>query len=221
MPNWPYSSFQPCRSCCTGRTSSAVPFARCRSRFKINWVLTTQLEQNLRGARIVKAFSQEPAEIGRFKTENEKWFALSAESARVQAVNAPLLDLIANFGTVIIFWYGGWLVIQQQMTLGELVAFTTYLAMLLRPINLIGRIIPILAIAASAAERIFTILDTETEIKDRPGALPAPRLAGRVCFENVSFVYAGSRTVLHDIDSKPNPARLWPLSARPVQVSQA
>jgi ATP-binding cassette, subfamily B, multidrug efflux pump len=171
-------------------------------------VLTTQLEQNLRGARIVKAFGQETAEIRRFDAENERWFAMSAESARVQAVNAPMLDMIANFGTVVIFWYGGRLVIQQELTLGELVAFTTYLAMLLRPINLIGRIIPILALAASAAERIFAILDTRTDIEDRPDAVPAPRLAGRVRFEDVSFVYDRGRTVLHDINFEAQPGQI-------------
>lgn len=63
-------------------------------------VLTTRLEQNLRGARVVKAFAQEKAEIVRFQQENQKWFDLSADSARLQAWNTPLLDLIANIGTI-------------------------------------------------------------------------------------------------------------------------
>jgi ATP-binding cassette, subfamily B, multidrug efflux pump len=171
-------------------------------------VLTTQLEQNLRGMRIVKAFSQEKKEIRQFTDQNEAWFKLSAESARLEAVNVPMLDMIANFGTVIIFWYGGWLVIQGQMTLGELVAFTTYLAMLIRPINLIGRIIPILAIAASAAERIFSILDTPSEVADRPNAITLPRLKGDVSFENVSFVYANSKKVLRQVNFTARPGQI-------------
>jgi ATP-binding cassette subfamily B multidrug efflux pump len=171
-------------------------------------VLTTQLEQNLRGARIVKAFAQETNESRRFQAENEKWFTLSAESTRLEALNVPMLDMIANFGTVIIFWYGGWLVVQNQMTLGELVAFTTYLALLIRPINLIGRIIPILAIAASAAERIFAILDAPSEVADRPDAIEAPRLNGRVAFDDVSFVYAGSRKVLRNITFTAEPGQI-------------
>ena len=164
--------------------------------------LTTQLEQNLRGARIVKAFGQEQAELERFANVNEKWFKLSAESSRIQAVNAPQLDLIANFGTVFIIWYGGWLVTQNQLTLGELVAFTTYLAMLIRPIRLMGRIIPMFAIAASAGERIFTILDTPIEVTDQPDATPLPRVNGRIQFKNVSFSYPNNHGVLHDIDFK-------------------
>ena len=64
------------------------------------------MEQNLRGARVVKAFAQEDAEIARFDRENEKWFNLSVQSTRLQSTNAPLIDLIANVGTVLIIWYG-------------------------------------------------------------------------------------------------------------------
>lgn len=165
-------------------------------------VLTNRLEQNLRGAQIVRAFAQEEAETERFVHENERWFRLSAASARVQAFNAPLLDMIANLGTVFILGYGGWLVIQQAMSLGELVAFTTYLAMLVRPMRLIGRIIPVLAMAASSAERLFAILDAPLGLGaevDAPGARPLPRLKGHVRFENVSFSYEGSHTILRDI----------------------
>jgi ATP-binding cassette subfamily B protein len=170
--------------------------------------LTTQLEQNLRGARIVKAFAQEEAEIKRFTAENEKWFELSAQSAKVQAVNAPMLDMIANFGTVFIFWYGGWLVIQGQMSVGELVAFTTYLAMLIRPIRLIGRIIPVLTVAASAGERVFAILDAPLEVADEPGARPLPRLQGHVRFENVSFAYQNRHAVLRNISFEARPGQV-------------
>jgi ABC-type multidrug transport system fused ATPase/permease subunit len=163
-------------------------------------VLTTQLEQNLRGARIVKAFSQEQAETERFIAENEKWFELSAKSTKVEAINAPMLDMIANFGTVFIIWYGGWLVTQDQLTLGELVAFMTYLAMLVRPIQLMGRIIPMLAIAASAGERLFGILDAPVEVADLPDATPLPRLNGRVQFQDVSFAYGNKHAVLKAIN---------------------
>lgn len=170
--------------------------------------LTTQLEQNLRGARIVKAFAQEQAEIKRFDEENERWFTLSAESARVQALQAPMLDMIANWGTVFIFWYGGWLVIQGQLTLGELVAFTTYLAMLVRPIRLMGRIIPILAIASSAAERVFAILDAPVEIADDSASRPLPRLQGQVQFDDVSFAYQGGRSVLRNVSFTAEPGQM-------------
>jgi ABC-type multidrug transport system fused ATPase/permease subunit len=170
--------------------------------------LTSQLEQNLRGARIVKAFAQEEAEIERFAAENRHWFDLSHQSVRVQAANLPLLDLMANLGTVSILWYGGWLVIGGDLTLGELVAFTAYLGLLVRPVRNIGRIIPILAIAASAGERIFAILDAAEETADAAGAVPLPRLRGEVRFERVSFGYQADHPILHDISFTAEPGQI-------------
>ena len=118
-------------------------------------VLTTRLEQNLRGARVVKAFAQEDAEIARFQGENERWFVLSARAARLQSANAPLIDFLANAGTVLIIWFGGQLVINKELTLGELVSFTTYLAQLVQPVRRVGQIIPALTLAAAGGERIF------------------------------------------------------------------
>ncbi len=168
-------------------------------------VLTTGLEQNLRGARVVKAFAQEPAEIARFDGENDHWFDLSVTAARLQALNIPLLDLIANLGTVFIIWYGGTLVIRGSLTLGELVAFSTYMGMLIQPVRRLGMILPALATAIAAGERVFDILDAQSEVKDAPDALPLPPVAGHVRFEHVSFSYFGRQTVLDDVclDAQP------------------
>lgn len=162
--------------------------------------LTTQLEQNLRGAQIVKAFAQEQAETEKFVAENETWFELSAKSAAIQAINSPLLALIANMGTVFIIWYGGWLVTQETLTLGELVAFTTYLGMLLQPIMHIGRIVPMFAIAASAGERIFSILDEPAEVANTTAATPLPRLSGEIVFQDVTFAYQNGHQILKNIN---------------------
>ena len=77
-------------------------------------VLTTVLEQNLRGTRVVKAFAQEDAEIEKFEAENNRWFALSERAIRAEALNVPLIDLIAGVSTVLIVWYGGRLVIKRH-----------------------------------------------------------------------------------------------------------
>ncbi len=171
-------------------------------------VLTTRLEQNLRGARVVKAFAQEPREIDRFERENEKWFTLSNSGARVQAVHGPLLDFIANLGTVAIIIYGGFLVIRGELTVGELVAFQTYMGQLFNPIRLIGNIVPAIAMAASAAGRIFEILDAIPDVHDAPNARPLPPVTGRVRFEDVSFSYAGTRTVLDRINLDVQPGQV-------------
>ena len=171
-------------------------------------VLTTRLEQNLRGAIVVKAFAQEDAETNRFIKDNEAWFKLSQESVRIQSVNAPMLDMFANLGTVAILWYGGWLVIDGQLTIGELVAFTTYLAQLIRPIRLMGRIIPVLAIAASAGERIFAILDETPDVQDSPNAKDLATTNGRIQFQNVSFGYHPDHPILHDINFTAEPGQV-------------
>jgi ATP-binding cassette subfamily B protein len=171
-------------------------------------VLTTRLEQNLRGARVVKAFAQEDAEIARFDRENARWFDLSVRASRLQAINAPLMDLIANVSTVIIIWYGGLLVMQGQLTLGELVSFTTYLAQLAQPVRRLGQIIPALAIAAAAGTRIFEILDAQSEVRDAPDAIPLPPARGHVRFENVSFAYFRRHRVLDNITFEALPGQV-------------
>jgi ABC-type multidrug transport system fused ATPase/permease subunit len=170
--------------------------------------LTTRVEQNLHGTQVVKGFAQEDAEIDRFVQQNESWFNLSVKAARLQAVNVPMLDLFANLGTVLILWYGGNLVFQQQLSLGELVAFTTYLAQLVRPMRLLGRIIPALAIAASSGERIFEILDDQNEIEEDPQPLPLVKMDGHVCFENVTFGYENQQVVVKDIDFEAKPGQV-------------
>ena len=162
-------------------------------------VLTTTLEQNLRGTRVVKAFAQEDAEIAHFDRQNDYWFDLSASAVRAQAFNTPLIDFIANLGTVFIIWYGGTLVINQQLTLGELVAFTTYLAQLIQPVRRLGMIIPAVAMAAASGERVFEILDAESEVTDAPDAIPLPPVEGHVRFEGVTFAYFGRKKVLDNL----------------------
>jgi ATP-binding cassette subfamily B multidrug efflux pump len=171
-------------------------------------VLTTRLEQNLRGARVVKAFAQEDAETDRFARENEGWFDLSVRSARLQAVNGPMIDLIANVSTVLIVWYGGSMVIQGQLTLGELVAFSTYLAQLVQPVRRFGQIIPVLTLAAAGGQRIFEILDASSEVREAPDAIDLPPARGLVCFQNVSFAYFGRHRVLSDISFEAQPGQV-------------
>ncbi|MCA9936658.1 MAG: ABC transporter ATP-binding protein, partial [Anaerolineales bacterium] len=162
-------------------------------------VLTTRLEQNLRGARIVKSFAQEDAEIERFDEQNNIWFTLAARAAKLQAINMPLIDFIANLSTVAIIWYGGYLVINSQLSLGELVAFTTYMGQLVQPVRRLGMIIPALAMAAASAERVFEILDAQSEVSDAPDAVPLPPVQGQVRFDDVSFAYFGRHKVLNGI----------------------
>ncbi|HXF60929.1 MAG TPA: ABC transporter ATP-binding protein, partial [Caldilineaceae bacterium] len=171
-------------------------------------VLTTFLEQNLRGARVVKAFAQEETQSAQFDQANNLWFDLSAGAARLRAVNVPMLDLIANVGTVFILWYGGLLVIRGELTLGELVAFSTYLGQLAMPVRRVGMIIPAISMAIAAGERIFEILDARSEVQEAPDAIPLPPIRGHVRFENVSFSYLKRHSVLHDVSFEALPGQV-------------
>ena len=162
--------------------------------------MTTVLEQNLRGAKIVKAFAQEDAEVERFEAENSKWFRLAQQQVKVTTQHIPLLDFLASLSTVAIVWLGGRLVIENHLTLGELVAFTTYIGQLISPVRRLGVIVPAVAMASAAGERIYTILDAQSEVVDAPHARELPPIEGRVRFEGVSFAYFDGRKVLDRLD---------------------
>ena len=155
-------------------------------------VLTSLLEQNLRGVRLVKAFAQERTEIERFGTENDAWFDIAAQNARLTAVNSPLLDLIANFGLVLVIGAGGVFTINGSLSIGELVAFTTYLTQLFAPIRRVGLVIPMLAMAAASGERIAAVLDAPDGVEERPDAPALPPIRGTVKMAGVSYRYAGN-----------------------------
>ncbi len=170
--------------------------------------LTTRLEQNLRGARIVKAFAQERAEIARYDEENLALFRLNVAASRMRAINLPLLRLIISAGTIFILLYGGQLVIRGALTIGALVAFTTYVGQLLAPVRRLGMIVPAIAQAIASGERVFEILDTTSEVQDLPGARPLESVRGHVRFENVSFAYFGRHRVLEGVDFEVQPGQV-------------
>jgi ATP-binding cassette subfamily B multidrug efflux pump len=168
-------------------------------------VLTTRVEQNLRGVQVVKTFAQEEAEIERFEVENGNWLDLSTVSARMQSFNMPLLNLIANVSSVAILWFGGMLVINSHLTLGELVAFTSYVAQLVAPVRSLGMVLPAITMSAASAERVFQILDTVPAVHEEPDATSISINRGHVRFEHVSFSYGRHSDVLKDITFEAQP----------------
>lgn len=171
-------------------------------------VLTTSVEQNLRGARVVKAFAQEDRQAEIFDEQNDLWFSLSAAAARLRATSVPLLDFIANIGTVFIIWYGGNQVINGTLTLGELVAFSTYLSQLIMPVRRLGFIIPAISMAVASGERVFDILDTPSDVQEKPDAMPMPPIQGHVVFDDVSFAYSERHSVLEHVSFKSEPGQV-------------
>jgi ATP-binding cassette, subfamily B, multidrug efflux pump len=104
----------------------------------------------------------------------------------------PFIFLLSNLVTLAVFAYGGSQVIGGQFSIGELVAFNAYLLLILQPLLLIGFAAPVIAQAASSAQRVYEVVDAEIEIRDRPQAIPFKACVGRITFENVSFRYPGA-----------------------------
>ncbi|MFW6291571.1 MAG: ABC transporter ATP-binding protein [Spirochaetota bacterium] len=161
--------------------------------------LTSRLEQNLRGARIVKAFAREDHEIDLFDQANRSLLRVQRTEAKLRALFMPFMQLLAAVGTLIVLVWGGRLVIDEVVTIGALVAFMTYLTQLLIPIRRFGWILSAVAQASASAERIFEVLDLDSEITDAPDAVDLDEVDGRITFDHVGFSYARSRRVLDDV----------------------
>jgi ATP-binding cassette subfamily B multidrug efflux pump len=153
--------------------------------------LNTVLQENLAGVRVVQAFAREPYEAARYTAMNDDLLDVNLRLLRAFSNNFPLIFLIANLGTLAVIWIGGHQVIGGTLSLGDLVAFNTYLSLLLMPIMMLGMISAQISRAGVSAARIFEILDARSEVVDRPGAAPLPSVGGRVAFEDVSFRYIG------------------------------
>jgi ATP-binding cassette, subfamily B, multidrug efflux pump len=156
--------------------------------------LNAVLQENLVGIRVVKAFVREVAEAERYTALNQVLLQTNMRAIRAIRNTFPLIFLLSNLVTVVVFGYGGAEVIGGKFSIGELVAFNSYLLLILQPVLLIGFAAPAIAQAAASAERVYEVVDAEIEIRDRPNAVPFPRCIGRITFEHVSFRYPGSTT---------------------------
>jgi ATP-binding cassette subfamily B multidrug efflux pump len=162
--------------------------------------LNTILQENLAGIRVVKAFARQDYELDRYNAKNEELFNVNLDMLKIFTALFPLVFFFANLGTVGVVWMGGLQVISEQLTLGELVAFTGYLGFLLMPMFMMGMIGAMLSRAEASAQRLLEVIDARSEVVDKPDALPLTTSKGRVVFENVFFRYFGSeQDVLSDV----------------------
>lgn len=161
--------------------------------------LTNLLQESIQGNRIVKAFGMEEYEITRFREENQKVFKQSIRGSRTQAVVTPAMELLASFAIGAVVWYGGSSVIAGGRTQGEFMAFMTAMFLMYQPFKHLTRTYTTIQQGIVGAERIFEIVDEESEIKERPDARPAPSFSRMIEFHDVSFGY-GRKLVLNNIN---------------------
>jgi len=169
--------------------------------------MTALVQENVTGVRVIKAFARENEEIQRFGRENEEIYTRNLEAVQKNALYHPALDFIANVGTLFVLLYGGVQVIVGRITIGSLIAFHSYLMMLIWPVRMMGYLLGVMQRARASAKRVFEILDTPTELAEEPGSRDLPRLNGQVRFENVSFGYSGDKSVIHEIDIDVEPGQ--------------
>ncbi|NJD57795.1 MAG: ABC transporter ATP-binding protein [Anaerolineae bacterium] len=165
--------------------------------------LNNVLQENIAGARIVKAFVRADFENRRFEPTNEGFTEQSVKVMRFMSTMSPALTVFVNFGVVIVIGVGGLKAINGTMTTGEIVAFTNYLTTTMVPLVMMTQLSQVWANGIASAKRVNQVLDVEPEVQDVPGALSMPaKTPGRVVFENVSFHYNGSgdEPVLTDVN---------------------
>ncbi|OGN89687.1 MAG: hypothetical protein A2158_01435 [Chloroflexi bacterium RBG_13_46_14] len=162
--------------------------------------LTTVLQENLSGARLVRSFGREDTEEVKFKIEAEALFEDSYKSSRIQAISMPTMAGIWMLAMAAIMWFGGNEIASGRLTGGDLAGFTLYLTLLQQPVRAMGMVVNSVSRAYSAGIRIFEILDAESAVKEKPGAEMLNDVTGHVVFEKVSFGYNNLTPVLKEID---------------------
>jgi ATP-binding cassette subfamily B protein len=170
--------------------------------------LSTVMQENLTGVRVVKSFAREEFEIAKYEKQNLALRELNMSAMRLAAWNQPLLILVLNIVAVIVLWVGGIAVIDRRLTLGTLVAATQYVLLLTTPVRSFGYMLNWFVRGVSGGTRIFAVLDISSEIKDAPDACVLPRARGCVTFEKVSFAYSNGIEVLHDIELEAKPGQV-------------
>ena len=151
--------------------------------------ISTVLQETLAGVQVVKAFAREAEQRERFAAGNRELYDSRVTTIRYWASAMPLMSMFVVVSTALVIGAGGQLVIDGELTLGELVAFNSYVLLLSQPTQRLGWIVNMLGEAAASAVRIFEVLDTPIAIADPPGAVVLPPLCGRVEFERVTFAY--------------------------------
>jgi ABC-type multidrug transport system fused ATPase/permease subunit len=163
--------------------------------------LTADVEENVGGVRVVKAFAREERQLHRFRTQVGRVFDQAMVSTRLQAFYNPFIGFLPQVGLAAILFFGGRQVIRGELTIGQFSAFYAYLLMLLSPMRTLGISLGLAQRATAAGARMFEILDREPRVVSSPDAPALPAGNGRVQLRDVTLRYEGaSRPALRGVD---------------------
>lgn len=170
--------------------------------------ITSVLQEAISSVRVVKTFVREDYEIERFKVQNESNFRAQMKNTQVMATLTPVVEFLAAIGVTCIIWYGGVEVVNGRLSAGELVAFLVYAVNLANPVKRLSRLFGDVQKALAAAERVFEVLDTEAEVKEKSNAIKLPTIDGKVSFKDVVFEYKPNEPALNEISLEVKPGQM-------------
>jgi len=184
-----------------------LPIAANFRRFRRQWLSARErigemgsiLGETLRGHSLIKTYAMEKFEAGRFDEANRRYFGAIRQSIRLQALNSPLMEILAGVGLSIIFIYAAGQIRAGLMTVGGLMSFLAAILMMYKPLKDVTRTNIVLQMALASADRIFEVVDAENEIVEKPGARELAPFSSVIAYENLSFAY-GREPVLSGVD---------------------
>ncbi|MBQ4151813.1 MAG: ABC transporter ATP-binding protein, partial [Schwartzia sp.] len=170
--------------------------------------ITALMQESISAVRVVKSFVREDFEIQRFTRENDLNFRAQMKSVQIQSLLTPTVEFLAALAVTVIVWFGGYEVVNGNITAGALVAFLTYAVNLANPVKRISRVYGTIQKAMAGAERVFGIMDMPEAIADKPEAKAMPAVKGYVEFDDVTFGYKDDIPALEHISFKAEPGQM-------------
>ncbi len=175
---------------------------------RANSKITGAYNENISGVRVVKALGREDENLNEFKHLTEDMYRSSYHAAWLSALFLPTVQIISALALGFIVWYGGLQANLGIMTIGGIQAFVSYLTFMMWPIQDLARVYAEMQHSIASAERIFTLLDSLPEVRDRPGAFDPGTIKGKIEFDHVDFTYEDGKPVLTDFSLKVDPGEM-------------
>jgi len=170
--------------------------------------ITSMLQESISAIRVVKSFVREAYEIKRFEEQNVLNFQAAMKNVKLMSLLTPTVEFLAAVAVTFIVWFGGYEVVNETITAGELVAFLTYAVNLANPVKRLSRVYGAIQKAMAAADRVFDVMDMDEKIKDAPDAKELPAIDGRVIFDNVTFSYKEGQAALSNVSIQAEPGQM-------------
>ena len=177
--------------------------------------LNTVLQENLTGQRVVKAFASEDFENQKYNDKSMEVSESFMSAEKLRAANNAFTLFSFQMALAIILLFGGWRVLSGALSIGDLAAFVFYMQILAMPVRMSGFLVNAYARAASGGQRLFEILDTESDVVEKANAKELGRVRGHVRFEEVSFSYEEGKSVLKNINFEAEPGKVVALLGPP------